>query len=235
MSAVLLLTASAPTSVAAAACPVQIRLWVEDGDAWFDHGETVTVPITERRPRLGVYLDAGRNREPAKAEWGYAKDFGFDSARPAEVAAHLRFVQQNAQDVDSGRLRFTLEAVGATFLGYRIVGAADPAGFEALDEGCLTGEVRIEIVDPAASDEALAESDERATALCQEAVREKMTNLSGARIEFGEATSESLSETEVQVTLGGELIVNERRQAVGYSCVVDLAAGEVSEIRFERP
>ena len=70
----------------AADCPVQIRLWVDGGDAWFDYGETVVVPTTEPRPRLGVYVKTGRHPLATTAEWGYPKDFGFNSARPAEVA-----------------------------------------------------------------------------------------------------------------------------------------------------
>lgn len=230
---VILLASWSPVAEAAD-CPVQIRLWVDGGDAWFDYGETVVVPTTEPRPRLGVYVKTGRHPMATTAEWSYPKDFGFSSARPAEVAEHLRFTAQSRQDIESGRLRFTTVAAGETYLGYRISAVSEPGDLEDLPATCISGEVRIEIAEPVEEAPEMA-PEELATTLCQEAVREKLTSLSGATIEFSGGETETISDTEARVTVDGELIANASRRPIKYGCLVDLEISEVTELQFLAP
>jgi len=122
-----------------ATCPIRFRVWEGGGDAWFEHGETVRVPLSEPRPRLGVYVKVGRNNVVASADWGYPRDFGFKSVRAAEVADHLRFVRQNKGDIEAGRLRFTSVAAGETAFGYRVVAVAEPGSLMELPESCRVG------------------------------------------------------------------------------------------------
>jgi len=215
-----------------ATCPIRFRVWEGEGDVWFEHGETVRVSATEPRPRLAVYVKVGRNNVVASSEWGYPRDFGFKSVRAAEVADHLRFVRQNAGDIEAGRLRFTSVAAGETALGYRIVGVTEPGSLLELPESCRVGEVRIEIV--AEEDDSLLD-DERMIDLCQDAMRERFTGLSETELDFKTAEIELPEEPEAIVAGTVDLVAAGRRSQLAYQCRVNRSSGEVIEAEYRTP
>lgn len=131
-------TIAVTASAVAADCDsvVARRYWQNEG-TFYAHGETVLLPVGETAD-LYVQVES-RSDQPYLTKARLAKG----SSDAAEI---ISFRQQDADDVDKGRIQMTARSAGLASVAYGIEGRSD-GGVLALAPACAQGFIPVRVVD----------------------------------------------------------------------------------------
>lgn len=123
---------------------VSYRLWTQQGETWYQLGETVEIE-SGREGHVYLHVDSrSKNPYTAKAEIGYPEKFGF-GGRSTEVVKHVRMQAQTGDDRARGRIRFDASQPGTTQLGFRLTGVRSPGSLDLVAPPCRTGVIPIRV------------------------------------------------------------------------------------------